>query len=140
MPVMVRRIESGKACALQPLRKGVMKRMEHLGDLEQLVMLAVLRLGEAAYGASIQRELATRARRKVSLGTVHVTLMRLENKGLVRSWLGDPSPNRGGKARRHYSLERGGEKALRATRDTMARMWDGLSTVGGASPSESHAK
>jgi len=115
-------------------------RMEHLGDLEQLVMLAVLRLGEDAYGASIQRELAARARRRVSLGTVHVTLMRLENKGLVRSWLGEPSPSRGGKARRHYVLERGGEKALRAARDTMARMWEGLRPTGGASPSESHAR
>lgn len=113
--------------------------MEHLGELEQLVMLAVLRLGEDAYGARIQRELATRARRKATLGTIHVTLLRLENKGLVRSWLGESSPSRGGKARRHYALERGGEKALRAARDTLTRMWEGLAPGGGASPTESHA-
>lgn len=99
-----------------------------LGDLEQLVMLAVLRLGDHAYGATIQRELATRAHRRVALGTVYVTLMRLESKGLVRSWLGDATPARGGKARRHYALERAGISALQSARDTLARMWDGLAT------------
>jgi PadR family transcriptional regulator len=112
--------------------------MEHLGELEQLVMLAVVQLGEDAYGARIQRELATRARRRISLGTVYVTLMRLENKGLVRSWLGESTPSRGGKARRHYAIERAGLRALRAARDTLARMWDGIPAGGG--PTESHAK
>lgn len=100
--------------------------MEHLGELEQLVMLAVLRLDEGAYGAAIQRELAQRARRQVSLGTIYVTLTRLEAKGLVRSWLGEPTPARGGKAKRFFAVERAGLAALRAARDSLARMWDGL--------------
>jgi DNA-binding PadR family transcriptional regulator len=107
--------------------------MEHLGELEQIVMLAVLRLGDDAYGAGIQRELTSRAKRKVSLGTIYVTLMRLEAKGLVRSWLGEPTPSRGGKARRYYALERAGQAALRQSRDALARMWDGL-VPGGPSP------
>jgi DNA-binding PadR family transcriptional regulator len=113
--------------------------MEHLGDLEQLAMLAVLRLEGDAYGVEIQRELAERAKRKVSLGTVYVTLTRLETKGLVRSWLGDPTPARGGKARRYYAVERAGQAALRAARDALARMWDGLAP-GGAAASGLHGK
>jgi PadR family transcriptional regulator len=113
--------------------------MDHLGELEQLIMLAVMQLGDDAYGAGIQRELAERARRRVSLGTVYVTLTRLENKGLVKSWLGDPTPTRGGKARRHYAIERMGVKALRNSREALARMWDGIGP-GGASPTGSHAK
>ena len=101
--------------------------MEHLGDLEQLVMLAVLRLSDHAYGGAIQHELALRARRKISLGTVYVTLTRLETKGLVRSWMGEPTAARGGKARRYYAVERAGVAALRASRDTLARMWEGVS-------------
>jgi DNA-binding PadR family transcriptional regulator len=113
--------------------------MEHLGELEQLVMLAVLRLGDDAYGAEIQRELAERAKRRTSLGTVYVTLTRLEAKGLVRSWLGDPAPLRGGKARRHFAVERAGMTSLRASRDALARMWDGLAGRG-TNASGSHAR
>jgi DNA-binding PadR family transcriptional regulator len=111
---------------------------EHLGDLEQLILLAVLRLGDDAYGGAIQEELARRAGRKISLGTVYVTLTRLETKGLVRSWLGEPTAARGGKARRYYAVERAGTAALRASRDALARMWEGLSS--GGSPTGSHAK
>ncbi len=111
--------------------------MPSLGELEQLIMLAVLRLEGEAYGAAIQRELAVRAKRRISLGTVYVTLMRLENKGLVSSWLGDPTPVRGGKPRRHYRVERAGITALRSARETLARMWDGLAP-GGAAASGSH--
>jgi DNA-binding PadR family transcriptional regulator len=102
--------------------------MEHLGELEHLMMLAVLRLGDDAYGATIQRELAARARRNVSIGTIYVTLTRLESKGFVRSWLGDPTPARGGKAKRHYALERAGQTALRSARDALARMWEGVTS------------
>jgi DNA-binding PadR family transcriptional regulator len=113
--------------------------MEHLGELEQLVMLAVVQLGDDAYGAEIQRELAERAKRRVSLGTIYVTLTRLEGKGMVRSWLGDPTPARGGKARRHFAVERAGMTALRTSREALARMWEGLSG-GGRSASGSHAR
>ena len=98
----------------------------HLGELEQLIMLAVMRLKDDAYGAAIQRELSDRAGREVALGTVYVTLSRLEAKGLVRSWLGESTPERGGKARRHYGLEPLGVTALNDTRSALARMWEGM--------------
>jgi PadR family transcriptional regulator PadR len=99
-----------------------------LGDLEQFVMLAVLRLRGDAYGAEIQRELSDRAGRDVALGTIYVSLSRLEDKGFVRSWLGDSTPERGGKARRHYAVEPAGMVALRGARSAQNRMWEGLST------------
>lgn len=98
----------------------------HLGELEQLIMLAVLRLKDDAWGVPIQRELAERAGRDVAVGTIYVTLSRLEAKGMVRSWLGDSTPERGGKARRHYALERSGALALNEARAAHARMWDGI--------------
>ncbi len=105
----------------------------HLGDLEQLVMLAVLRLGEGAWGAGIQRELRRRAKRSVALGTIYVTLTRLEAKGLVSSWIGDPTPERGGKAKRHFRVERSGVAALRAAHSAHSRMWEGLEPDGSPS-------
>jgi PadR family transcriptional regulator PadR len=98
----------------------------HPGELEQLTMLAVVRLGDGAWGAEIQRELSERAGRDVALGTIYVTLSRLESKGLVRSWMGDSTPERGGKARRHYEIEPAGLDALHEAREAFARMWDGL--------------
>lgn len=97
-----------------------------LGDLEELVLLAVLRLGENAWGARIQQELERRAGRSVSIGTVYVTLMRLEEKGLARSWMGQPSGERGGKARRHFEVRPEGVQALEASRAVRERMWQGL--------------
>jgi DNA-binding PadR family transcriptional regulator len=100
--------------------------MTNLGQLEQLTMLAVLHLGDQAYGGNIRDELERRAGRSVALGTVYVTLKRLENKGLVRSWLGEPTPERGGKAKRYYALSPGGADALRSAHDASARMWKDL--------------
>jgi PadR family transcriptional regulator PadR len=97
-----------------------------LGDLEELVLLALLRLGDEAYGGSIRQELATRAGRRVSISTVYVTLMRLEEKGLVRSWMGEPSGERGGKAKRHFAPRPEGVEALEAVRAIRERMWEGL--------------
>lgn len=97
-----------------------------LGGFQQLVMLAVLRLGEAAYGAKIQRELEETAGRRVSISTVYVTLDRLDRKGLVRSWLADPTPVRGGKAKRYYGVTDEGVRALEGARDELLRMWDGV--------------
>lgn len=97
-----------------------------LGDLEELVLLAVLRLGEEAYGASIREELREQANRTVSISTVYVTLMRLEEKGLSRSWLGEPSGERGGKAKRHFAVSPEGVEALESTREVRERMWRGV--------------
>ena len=97
-----------------------------LGGFQQLVMLAVLRLGDEAYGARLQLELDEIAGRTVSIGTVYVTMERLERKGLVASWLGDPTPMRGGRSKRFYQLTDEGVLALQEAREALDKMWDGL--------------
>lgn len=100
-----------------------------LGDLEELVLLGVLRLEEEAYGASIRDELEDEAGRSVSISTVYVTLMRLEEKGLARSWMGEPTGERGGKAKRYFGVTPEGVQALEATREVRERMWSGIPGV-----------
>jgi DNA-binding PadR family transcriptional regulator len=102
-----------------------MARGSHLGDLEELVLLAVLRLGDEAYGGRIREELRALAGRSVSISTIYVTLMRLEEKGYARSWRGEPSSARGGKAKRHYAVSPAGLDVLQEVRDVRERMWDG---------------
>lgn len=103
-----------------------MPKGEHLGEFEQLVILALLRLGDDGYGMTVRRELEQTARRPVTLGSVYATLDRLEDKGLVSSWHADPDPIRGGKPRRYFKVEPAGERALSASREMMRRMWDGV--------------
>jgi DNA-binding PadR family transcriptional regulator len=102
-----------------------------LGEFEQVVLLAVARLGDGGYGVTIRQEIEKRARREVSIGAVYATLSRLEEKGLAASWEGEAEARRGGRARRHYRIEPAGERALQATRVMMDRMWDGVD-VGGS--------
>ncbi len=97
-----------------------------LGEFEQLVLLAVLRLQEQAYAFSIRGEIEARTGREVSRGAVYTTLDRLENKGFLRSWMSEPRPVRSGKARRHYTVEPAGIEALNAAREALSRMWAGL--------------
>jgi DNA-binding PadR family transcriptional regulator len=97
-----------------------------LGDFEQLVLLALLRLGPEAYGASVHAEIEERTDRSVSISAVHTTLDRLEQKGLVCSRIGDPTPQRGGKRKRHYELRPPGVRALRQSCQTLARMTRGI--------------
>lgn len=97
-----------------------------LGELEQLVLLAILRIGDDAYGVSIRREIADRARRELTLGAIHKTLSRLEEKGLVESYTGEPTPVRGGRRKRHFSLTVPGRAALRHSLDVTRRMARGL--------------
>src|SRR5438045_7287769 len=84
-----------------------------LGDFEQLVLLGVLRLGDEAYGAAIRGEIHERSGRNVSINAVYTTLERLEDKGLLRSWVGEPTAERGGRRRKFYALKPAGEAALR---------------------------
>ena len=84
-----------------------------LGDFEQLVLLGVLRLGADAYGAAIRQEIHARSGRDVSINAVYTTLDRLEGKGLLRSWVGDPTPRRGGRRKKFYALQPVGHAALR---------------------------
>lgn len=107
-------------------------RPQHLGDLEELVLLAVLRLGGGAHGASVRDELESLAGRSVSISTIYVTLMRLEEKGLSRSWMGEPTGERGGKAKRLFEVRPEGVEALEASRAVRERMWSGLKREGGA--------
>lgn len=99
---------------------------EKLGELEELVMLAVVRLEDGAYGATVRSELAERAGRSVAIATIYVTLMRLEDKGLVSSRMSDPAPVPGGKARRLFRLTRKGARALWQTRRVHERMWEDI--------------
>src|SRR6185295_3740845 len=97
-----------------------------LGDFEQLVLLALVRLGPDAYGATIRREIETRAGRELSISAVYTTLQRLEQKGLVRSRMGDPLPERGGRRRKHVELLPAGARALKAAYAAFSGMTAGM--------------
>jgi PadR family transcriptional regulator PadR len=103
-----------------------MARREHLGEFEHLVLLAVLRLGDDAYGVPIRREIEKRTGRALTVGALYRTLDRLEAKGYVTSWFGDPTPERGGRSRRYFKVRPVGLRTLRASRDALAAMWEGL--------------
>lgn len=98
----------------------------YLGDFEQLVMLALIRLGREAYGMTVHRELEETADRRVSLGAIYATLDRLEDKGLVRSFLGGPGEARRGRAKRFFEVRPSGMNALKASLDSMDRMRRGM--------------
>lgn len=109
-----------------------MARGDSLGQFEQLVLTAVLMLREKAYGISIHEKVQALAHPKpVALGAVYVTLDRLEDKGFLKSWLSDPTPERGGRAKRCYQVEALGERVLQESAMTAKRMWDVLIEVWG---------
>ena len=97
-----------------------------LGELEQLVLLAVMRVGDGAYGVPVHHEIQRRTGRDLTLGTIYKTLSRLEIKGLVTSRFGDPTPERGGKATRCYAISARGKRALHETLRMLRRMAAGL--------------
>jgi len=101
-------------------------------DFEQQILLAVWRLGDDAYGASVRDELEARTGRDLTQGAVYVTLVRLEKKGLVRSWMSEPTPVRGGKAKRCFEILPAGDEGLRQARANMDRLWDGLPDPAGS--------
>lgn len=107
-----------------------MRTGEPLGEFEQVVLLAVLRLGEkAAYAVAVRGEIEARTGRSVSRGSVYITLDRLEIKGYLRSWLGEPTPERGGRAKRFYTATPRAVQALRQSRDALLALWRGLDGV-----------
>jgi DNA-binding PadR family transcriptional regulator len=93
-----------------------------LGEVEQLVLLAVLRLGDEAYAVPIRALIVTEAGVDLSRGTIYVTLERLERKGYVTSWFSDPQAIRGGKARRHFRLKPPGMAAVKAAKRAVDRL------------------
>ena len=97
-----------------------------LGEFEQLVLLALVRLGDDGYGVSIHQEILRRARREVSVAAVYKTLDRLEHKGLAVSSLGDPTPERGGRRKKYFRIQPSGRRALKASLASIGRMADGL--------------
>ena len=97
-----------------------------LGEFEQLVLLAILRAGEDAYGVPIQRAIVDRSGRDVSLAAVYKTLTRLEEKGLVSTHVGEPTPERGGRRKTYYTLTPAGQRAVRQSVEVLRRMMRGL--------------
>jgi PadR family transcriptional regulator PadR len=97
-----------------------------LGDFEQLVLFGVLRLDDGAYGAGIRQEIHARSGRDVSINAVYTTLDRLETKGFVRSWTGEPTAQRGGRRRKFYALTPAGKAALKQAYRAVTAMADGL--------------
>jgi DNA-binding PadR family transcriptional regulator len=103
----------------------------NLGDFEQVLLLAILRLQDTgAYGVSIGREISTRTDRKPAPGAIYTTLERLEEKGFVRSSTGEATPERGGRAKRYYTVTPSGLKALRRTQENYRNLLQGLNLLG----------
>lgn len=102
-----------------------------LGEFEQMVLLAILQLGDGVYGVPIVEEIERRTGRSVARAAVYVTLRRLEKKGLLESWMGEPLEERGGKARRMVRVRAEGRRLLRESRRAMDAMWQGLDAVQG---------
>jgi PadR family transcriptional regulator PadR len=101
-----------------------------LGDFEQLVLLAIVRLSDDAYGSTIREQIEERTARSVAVGALYTALDRLERKGYVSSSMSDPTPQRGGRAKRYYRLRPAGAAALRQSREALARMWAGIEVDG----------
>lgn len=106
-----------------------MAKGEYLGEFEQIVLLAALRLGKNAYGVTIWEEIEKRTGRPVMLGAVYSTLDRLEAKRYISSKVGDPTPERGGRAKRFFKITAQGSAALKRSREILASMWAGLDPV-----------
>ena len=104
-----------------------MKRSEDsLGSLEHIVLLAVMRLGSEAYGMTVRREIERATGRDISIGAVYATLTRLESKGLINSYAGEPTAERGGRAKRYFRMTADGTTALRNTHEIILKMSAGL--------------
>jgi PadR family transcriptional regulator PadR len=97
-----------------------------LGEFEQLVLLALIRLGPDAYGATVRRDIELRAQRRVGISAVYTTLERLEQKGLVKSRIGGPTGERGGRRRKHFEMLPLGARALKDAYQAFVRMTAGL--------------
>lgn len=102
---------------------------DYLGEFEHIVMLALLRLSDQAYGVSVLQEIEKRTGREVSIGAIYATLGRLERKGYVHSRLGDPTPERGGRSKRFFRVTAKGAAAVNRTQRVLQGMAEGLDLV-----------
>ena len=99
---------------------------DYLGEFEHMVVLALLRLDDRAYGVTVRQEIEERAHREVSIGAIYATLDRLEAKGYVKSRLGDPTPERGGRSKRFFQVTAKGVAAVNRTHRALDRLTEGL--------------
>jgi PadR family transcriptional regulator PadR len=106
-----------------------MSTRDYLGEFEHVIMLALLRLEDRAYGVTVRQEIEFRTKREVSIGAVYATLDRLEAKGYVKSRLGEPTPERGGRSKRFFQVTAKGVAAVNRTQRALQRMTDGLDLV-----------
>ena len=102
-----------------------------LTDLELMILLAVLRVGESAYGVTIAREIEETGGRSVAIALVYSTLDRLQDRGLVTSWVGDPTPERGGRAKRFFEVTGKGIRQIKDTQAALTALWKGLPELKG---------
>ncbi|HUA15924.1 MAG TPA: PadR family transcriptional regulator [Verrucomicrobiae bacterium] len=102
---------------------------DYLGEFEHVTVLAILRLGDEAYGVTVRREIASRTNRDVSIGAVYATLDRLESKGYVKSRRGDPTPERGGRSKRFFQVTAKGILVVNRTQKAFESMIEGLDLV-----------
>jgi DNA-binding PadR family transcriptional regulator len=102
-----------------------------LGGVELLVLLAMIRLGDEAYGVPISDEIEASLGRSMSVGSVYITLDRLERKGLVSSRLGEPTAERGGRAKTYFRPTAKGLREVRVARQTLMRLWQGVPQLKG---------
>ena len=110
----------------------IMAKPVSLGEFEQVVLLAILRLETDAYGVTIRSEIAKCTGREPAPGALYTTLDRMEEKGVVRSWLGEATPQRGGRAKRYFALTKAGLAAVVSAQRAYQSLLDGLDILGGA--------
>ncbi|MFL6352974.1 MAG: PadR family transcriptional regulator [Bryobacteraceae bacterium] len=103
---------------------------DYLGEFEHIIVLALLRLDHRAYGVTIRQEIQFRTGREVSIGAVYATLNRLETKGYVKSYRGDPTPERGGRSKRFFRITAKGRAAVNRTQCALQNMSAGLDLIG----------
>lgn len=106
-----------------------MGRGDYLGEFEHIMLLALMRLGDDAYGVTVRDEIEKRTHRDVSIGAVYATLDRMEAKHLVTSRVGEPTPSRGGRAKRHFKITKRGVNAVNRTHEALRNMTDGLAAI-----------
>jgi DNA-binding PadR family transcriptional regulator len=102
---------------------------DFLGDFEHIIVLALLRLEDQAYGVTVRQEIELRTEREVSIGAVYATLGRLETKGYVKSHRGDPTPERGGRSKRFFRVTAKGVAAVNRTQRALQSMTEGLGRI-----------
>jgi len=111
-----------------------MKKSNRLSDFELIVLLVLLRVGDDAYGVPIAREMQEQTEHEAKLGSIYAALERLEKKGFVVSELGEPTKERGGRAKRYFHVTKQGMRQIRETQRTLTRLWKGVPELEGGRP------